>query len=123
MMMAHDSSPGPPTGLDQQTIEMVRAALVNYVSVPTSLSVTPSRATPAVQSASGTDHRGEALRVALHTMAAEARAKSVLPESLLVLLKDIWYSLTHVHTKLEQPDQVRLLQRVVTMCIKEYYAD
>jgi hypothetical protein len=123
MMMAHDSGPGP-SGLDQQTIEMVRAALVNYVSIPTSsASVTPAHAAHAVQSASGTDHYGEALRIALHTMAAEARAKSVLPESLLVVLKDIWYSLTHVHATLEQPDRVRLLQRVVTMCIKEYYAD
>jgi hypothetical protein len=38
-------------------------------------------------------------------------------------LKDIWYALPSVHGIQEPIDQTRLLQRVVTMCIKEYYAD
>jgi hypothetical protein len=55
-------------------------------------------------------------------MAAEARSKSIPPEQLLVVLKDIWYSLPGVRGMSEPVEQVRLLQRVVTMCIKEYYA-
>ena len=101
MMMAHDSTPGP-ISLDGNTIDAVRAALTEYVATPTS---------------------GDRLRAALHAMADEAHRRSVLPEQLLVALKDIWYSLPAVQALHGQADQIRLLQRVVTMCIKEYYAD
>jgi hypothetical protein len=100
MMMAHDSSPGP-NALPEETIESVRAALVRYVGAPTS---------------------GDELGVALRHMAAEARDRSMLPEQLLVVLKDIWHSLPSVRNMSDATDQVRLLQRVVTMCIKEYYS-
>jgi hypothetical protein len=56
-------------------------------------------------------------------MAAEAREKTVLPEQLLVVLKDVWYSLPGVQEMSDTTEQVRLLQRAVTMCIREYYAD
>jgi hypothetical protein len=101
MMMAHDSSPGPRS-LTEETIDAVRAALVQYVDLPAG---------------------GERLGLALRTKALEARERSMLPEQLLVVLKDIWYSLPGVRAIPEPSDQVRLLQRVVTMCIKEYYAD
>jgi len=100
MMMAHDSSPGP-AALAEQTIGAVRSALLEYVDAPS---------------------RGDHLRHALHLMAAEARAKSVPPDQLLVMLKEIWYSLPSVRGMSEPAEQIRLLQRVVTMCIKEYYA-
>jgi hypothetical protein len=100
-MMAHDSSPGPVL-LAAETIEAVRGALVQYVDAPLHMN---------------------GLRTALHDMAAEAHSKSILPEQLLVVLKDIWYALPSVRAMDEPADQVRLLQRVVTMCIKEYYAD
>ncbi len=101
MMMAYDSSPGP-SGLTEETIDDVRDALVGYVQSPAS---------------------GERLGFALRGMAAEARDRSMLPEQLLVVLKDIWYALPTVRGMKEPADQVRLLQRVVTMCIKEYYAE
>jgi hypothetical protein len=101
MMMAHDSSPGGGA-LAESTIESVRRALLSYVAAPT---------------------HHEPLRSSLHAMAAEAREKSLPPEELLVVLKDIWYSLPTVRGMREPADQIRLLQRVVTMCIKEYYAD
>jgi ActR/RegA family two-component response regulator len=100
MMMAHDSSPGR-NSLTEETIEAVRAAIVRYVSAPAS---------------------GDELGAALQQMAAEAREQSMLPEQLLVVLKDIWYSLPSVRSISDSSDQVRLLQRVVTMCIKEYYS-
>jgi hypothetical protein len=101
MMMAYDSSWGP-AALAEETIAAVRSALVRYVDAPSN---------------------GDELRSALHAMAAEARAKSVAPEQLLVALKDIWYSLPAVRGMHDPAEQIRLLQRVVTMCIKEYYAD
>lgn len=100
MMMAHDSSPEPNT-LTENTIESVRAALVRYVDAPT---------------------RGDELGSALRHMAAEARDRAMLPEQLLVVLKDIWYSLPGVRNMSDATEQVRLLQRAVTMCIKEYYS-
>lgn len=100
MTTAHDSTPGP-SPLDESTVHSVRTALIHYVTMPT---------------------RGDSLRSALHSMAAEARAKSIMPEHLLVALKDVWYSLPTVQGIGEQAEQVRLLQRVVTMCIKEYYS-
>jgi len=99
-MMAHDPSPGP-TALDAQTITALHAALVQYVGSPA---------------------QSSALRDALTRMATEARDKSMLPEQLLVVLKDIWHSLPGVQAIADPTEQVRLLQRVVTMCIKEYYA-
>jgi hypothetical protein len=99
MMMAYGSSPGHGA-LAPATIEAVRSALVAYVSAPLA---------------------GDELRNALCLLSAEARSKSILPEQLLVILKDVWYSLPAVQAMTEQAAQTRLLQRIVTMCIKEYY--
>ena len=100
-MMAYDSSPPPPAGLADETVERTRAALSRYLERP--------------------DAEGQELRDALDAMASEARAKSMLPEQLLVVLKDIWYALPAVRAIDDAGAQIRLLQRVVTMCIKEYY--
>jgi hypothetical protein len=100
MMMAHDSSRGPT--LTEETIEAVRSALIHYVDAP---------------------QAGDRLGVALRRMALEARARRMLPEQLLIVLKDIWYSLPSVRQIEEPAEQVRLLQRVVTMSIKEYYSE
>jgi len=62
------------------------------------------------------------LQQALVRMSAEARDKDVRAEHLLVLLKDAWHSLPEVRVMTDTTEQVRLLQRVVTMCIKEYYS-
>jgi hypothetical protein len=99
-MMAHDSSPTPPGGLAKETTEAVRAALVHYLGSPSS---------------------SNELREALHQMADEARTKAILPEHLLVTLKQLWTSLPEVRAVGDVDDQTRMLQRVVTMCIREYY--
>ena len=100
MMMAHDSTP-EPDALSAGTREALRAALAAYILAPGD---------------------GEQLRLALHAVADEARAKSILPERLLIALKETWYTLPGVGPTKESEGQTRLLQRVVTMCIKEYYA-
>jgi hypothetical protein len=101
MMMAYDSSQTPPSRLDDATLDTLRAALQQYLLE---------------SSASSTLHS------ALMSMSAEARAKAILPEQLLVVLKDVWNALPEVRAMPDATEQVRLLQRVVTMCIKEYYS-
>ena len=100
-MMAHDSGPTPPSRLDDASIELLRAALRDYLQD----SKDPGRLQPSL----------------LH-IAGEARARSILPEHLLVVLKDVWSSLPEVRSMTNTREQVNLLQRVVTMCIKEYYS-
>jgi hypothetical protein len=102
MMMAHDSSHTPPSRLDDETVAAVRDALRAYLA---------NGADPAM------------LHGALLRMSAEARERSMLPEQLLVVLKDAWGTLPEVRAMTDAAQQVRLLQRVVTMCIKEYYSD
>ena len=99
-MMAHDSPPGPGA-LAAETIETVRSALAQYVANPDD---------------------GEPLRRALQQVAAEAHDKSIMAEQLLVVLKDVWNSVPGVGAIRDPTEQTRLLQRVVTICIKEYYA-
>ena len=100
MMMAHDSSPTPPSRLDEATIDAIRASLRVYV---------------ATGSARG-------LQAVLLRTASEARAKAMLAEHVLIALKGTWNALPEVRAMRDSTEQIRLLQRVVTMCIKEYYS-
>lgn len=100
MMMAHDAGTPPPSRLADDTIAALKDALRRYLS------------------------NGQSpgpLQAALVLVAQEARDKHILPEQLLVMLKEIWSSLPEVRAMSDTEEQVRLLQRVVTMCIKEYY--
>ena len=100
MMMAYDSSQTPASRLEEATIDAVRAALREYL-------------------ASGST---TALRASLVRMAGEAREKSILPEHILIALKDVWNALPEVRDMSDAGEQIRLQQRVVTMCITEYYS-
>ncbi len=101
MMMAHDSSHTPPSRLDDDTVATVRASLRTYLA-------NTSDPVP--------------LQRSLLRMSAEARERAMLPEHLLVVLKDLWSTLPEVRGMTDAGEQVRLLQRVVTMCIREYYS-
>lgn len=101
MMMAADSSHTPPSRLSEDTVAAVRDALRAYLS---------ERSDP---------HR---LQAALLLMSNEARDRTILPEQLLVVLKDTWGTLPEVRAMTDAGEQIRLLQRIVTMCIKEYYS-
>lgn len=100
MMMAYDSSQTPASRLEAATIDALRAALREYLA-----------------SSSTT-----ALRASLVRMATEAREKLILPEHMLIALKDIWSALPEVRAISDAGEQTRLQQRVVTMCITEYYS-
>jgi hypothetical protein len=100
-MMAPDPSPPASSRLDDGSISEVRLALREYLRDAKD----PS-----------------ALQGALLLLATEARRQHILPEQLLVTLKEVWSSLPEVRAMTDSGEQVRLLQRVVTMCIKEYYS-
>jgi hemoglobin-like flavoprotein len=101
MMMAHDSSHTPPSRLDDESVNALRIALRAYLHD--------------AEEPSG-------LQAALHRIAVEARERAILPEQLLVVLKEVWSALPEVRSMTESRQQVNLLQRVVTMCIREYYS-
>lgn len=99
--MAFDSSQTPPSRLDPAAIAKLRVALGAYL-------VKSEDRAP--------------LQAALASLAAEARDKSIPPEQLLVVLKEIWNGLPEVRATSDAGAQVMLLQRAVTLCIREYYA-
>lgn len=103
MMMQPDTGPMSPNALAQEAVESVRTALEQYVET---LTAEPS----------------PELRSALHALAQDARAKAVPPEHLLITLKGVWQSLPTVEKARDHAEQTRVLQRVVTICIKEYFA-
>lgn len=69
--------------------------------------------------------RGEwpdgALRRALRLMCDEAHRNGLRAEQLLVVVKDAWRSLPEVSQLPTGGTRERLLSRVVTMCIEEFY--
>ncbi len=99
MMMAYDSSQTPPSRLDDDTIDAVRAALREYLTTGSS----------------------SVLQAPLVRMASDAREKTMLPEHVLIALKEVWNALPEVRAMSDAAERIQLLQRVVTMCIKEYY--
>ena len=89
--MAHDPGGAPPGRLDEASIDAVRASLRAYLQ---------DSQDPA------------ALQASLLTFASEARSRSIMPEQLLIVLKDVWGTLPEVRAMTDSAEQVRLLQRV-----------
>jgi hypothetical protein len=100
MMMAYDSSQTPSSRFSDETIDDLRVALREYLATDSS----------------------SVVQTALLRMASEAREKAILPEQVLIVLKDVWNDLPEVRARTDAHEQIRLLQRVVTMCIQEYYS-
>lgn len=100
MMMAPDSTPHRPQ-LESTSLDALASALTTYL-------------------ATGDD--GAALQSALRAIAEEARRKAMHAEDLLIALKDVWFGLAPVRSVAESEEQSRMLQRVVTLCIREYYS-
>ena len=100
MMMARNSVPDGPK-LAEASVVALRSALQECLS-----------------------HSGDAARLqaVLRNIATEARSKQMRAEQLLIALKDVWYSLPQLQRAPEGDEQNRMLQRIVTQCIREYYA-
>jgi len=99
-----DQSQMSPNALAQETVDFVRRALERHLRCRDS--------EPATE-----------LGKALHDLAREARQKAVSPGELLLTLKSIWRSLPEMETARNQTEQTLVLQRVVSMCIEEYFAE
>ncbi len=99
-MMAFERTPAS-NDLDPQTIADLRAALETSANRGT---------------------HGDELRDALCRAAAEARGKGIQAEQLLVVLKDIWYSMPQIAGASRGDGSSKLLQELVSRCIHEYYA-
>jgi len=98
-MMAHEFNPTPQQALAQETVALVRDELSRYIA-------------GAAES--------DGLSFALSRAAREAREKRILAEQLLVTLKDVWFALPQVQGS-DPTMRGYMLQRVITMCIQEYY--
>ena len=98
MMMARDLTPQRPE-LDPASVDALSSALLRFLE------------------------REDAadLQLALRRVADEARSKRMHAEQLLVALKDVWYALPPVQKTSETEAQSRTLQRIITLCIREYY--
>lgn len=99
-MMAPDSSVPPLAPFPGETLDTLRIALVSYV------------------------RNGESdadIRDALQQLAGDARARAIQPEEVLVHLKRVWASIPLTETQTTPVQNAHALQRVVTMCIKEYF--
>src|ERR1051326_7832445 len=97
MMMAFDRSPPDPR-LDPETVEALRVALTRSVS---------------------RGSHADDLHTLLCRAAAEARTKGMLAERLLLILKDIWYSLPEVSSASNSAIRGTLLQELISRCIQE----
>lgn len=100
MMMAHDWSSDTPASISHETMTALRSALVSYVQHPVDCG---------------------ALRPALRQLAVEAHANGIVAEQVLIVLKQVWYTLPSARELPSSEERGQLLQRVVTMCIREYY--
>ena len=99
-MMAQDS-PSPRRQLSAEAIGSLESALQKYlVGEPESAG----------------------LQSTLRQVAAEARERGIHAEQMIMLLKDLWFQLPEIRSAAPGDQQPELLQRAVTLCIREYYA-
>ena len=101
-MTVPDPTPLPPPlgALSMETSAALHAALARY-------------STGAEDAA--------ALRGALRRVAEEAHARDVSAAELLIAFKSLWRSLPAVRDTSDPMLRARLLERLVTICIEEYY--
>ena len=62
------------------------------------------------------------LQEVLARAATEAREKDIHAEQLLVIMKDLWYSLPDLRGAADSERQTELLQELISRCITQYYA-
>ena len=99
-MTAFDRNQSPP--LDADTLDALRTVMQRAI------------------------HRGDhcqELQNVLRRAAAEAREKRINAEHLLLMMKDLWYSLPDVRGVGDAGRQTELLQELVSRCISQYYAE
>ena len=100
--MAPDASfpVDPGTSLPAHTLDAVRDALRRQLAAPA-----PEAG----------------LRPALRELSREARERGILPEHVIVLLKDVWHSVPQQASTLSPAERAQILERAVTLCIEAYF--
>ena len=98
-MMAFDRMPSPR--LEDPTVEALRTVM---------------------QRAMRKGDHGMELQEVLARAATEAREKDIYAEQLLVIMKDLWYSLPDLRGAADIDRQNELLQELISRCITQYYA-
>jgi hypothetical protein len=89
--------------LSESTIKELRSALTEQLK-------SPDGPTPELTSL-------------LKKVGQEARDKSIPPEELIVLFKQLWNSLAESLRPQNSDQYERVRQRLVTLCIQAYYAE
>ena len=97
--MAFDRMPSPR--LEAQTLDTLRSVMQRAVRRG--------------------DH-GQELQDVLARTASEAHDKAIQAEQLLIIMKDLWYSLPDVRKAEDTDRQTELLQELISHCITQYYA-
>ena len=93
----------PPPSLAPDTVHALREELVRY---------------------SREGNHSRQLHEILDRITEEARAKGMRAEHLLIALKEIWFSVVQVAPgTVEEVQQTKLLQSLISRCIEQYYAD
>lgn len=101
-MMPQDPAPSPGSGHfpSATTIALLRDALPEMIQ--------------------HSDREHEVQR-GLTLLAAEARAHGLHAEEMVIVLKNFWTTLPEAQHALDRGERQRLLGRLVTFCIDEYY--
>ena len=99
-MMAQDRTPTPR--LEASTVDALRSILGRSIQQ---------------------GNHDDDLHGALCRAAAEARQKGIQAEQLLVILKDLWYSLPQLARASSPGIHTALLRELISRCIHEYYAE
>jgi hypothetical protein len=102
-MMAYDSRSTPePRPLGEETVAALRDAVVRVWTHP----------------ADG----DEALQSAIAQMVREARLRSLRAEDVIVSFKDLLAHLPELNASDRRLEAARFRERLITLCIKAYYA-
>jgi hypothetical protein len=62
------------------------------------------------------------IRHAVRTMCADVHRDNLRAEQLIIAFKEAWHALPEVHRIPRGGERERLVERVVTMCVEEYYS-
>ena len=100
--MVHDPSLHPEPGPfpAASTIDRLQRAVARYLSDPLA---------------------EDDVRAAFRVFALEARAKRLRAEELVIMFKKLWVTFPEVQAIAERGERQRLLDRLVTVCIQQYY--
>ncbi len=91
------------TALSESTMKELRTALIEQLKQP--------------------DGPTPELASLLRKIAHEAHERNILPEELIVVLKQLWNSLAESLRPQNADQYERVRQRLVTLCIQAYYAE